>query len=55
VAPSIVSYSMWMGWNSMVVLSLLLVLGMIPTKFIEETHPDATPENDVLFVEARKV
>ncbi len=55
VAPSIVSYSMWMGWNSMVVLSLLLVLGMIPTKFIQETHPDAMPENVLLFVERRKV
>ena len=55
VAPSIVSYSMWMGWNSMVVLSLLLVLAIIPTKFIEETHPDATPENNTLFVEAKKV
>jgi hypothetical protein len=46
---------MWMGWNSMVVLSLLLVLGMIPTKFIQETHPDAMPENVLLFVETRKV
>ncbi len=55
LAPSIVSYSMWMGWNSMVLLSLLLVLGMIPTKFIVETHPDATSENDVLLVEVKKV
>ena len=55
MAPSIVSYSMWMGWNSIVVLSLLLLLAIIPTKFIDATHPDATPENDSLFVEPKKV
>ncbi len=54
-APSIVSFSMWMGWNSILVLSLLLILAIIPTKFIDETHPDATSENNSLFIEPKKV
>lgn len=54
VAPTIVSLSMSNSLNPMVVLSLLLLLGIIPNRFIRETHPEWTEMNDGLFIEQVK-
>jgi len=50
VAPTIVSLSMSMEFNPMVVLSLLLILAILPNKFIKETHPDWNENNNDLFI-----